>query len=111
MIGCLKGADFLVNPSLSEGLPNIVLEAMAMKIPCIATDVGGVGELIENNINGILVPSKSPEKLAEAILRITDDDNLSSKLTDNAYKTIIDRFSFDSQFEKLSKIYKNLMKQ
>lgn len=109
LIGSLKGADFLVNPSLSEGLPNIVLEAMAMKIPCIATNVGGVGELIENNINGMLTPSKSGEKLAEAILMIANDDNLSSKLTGNAYKTIIDRFSFEGQFEKLKSIYTDLL--
>lgn len=110
LIGCLKGADFLVNPSLSEGLPNIVLEAMAMKIPCIATDVGGVGEIIENNSNGLLVPSQSPKMLADAILKIAIGNNLSIKFADNAYKTIIDRFSFDSQFEKLSQIYKSLTK-
>lgn len=109
LIGCLKGADLLVNPSLSEGLPNIVLEAMAVRIPCIATAVGGVGEIIEHNSNGLLTPSKSSEKLAEAILKIAGDGNLSSKLADNAYETILDRFSFDSQFTALSLLYNSLL--
>lgn len=110
LIGCLKGADLLINPSHSEGLPNIVLEAMAMKIPCVATDVGGVGEIIDSNISGLLVPPKSPEKLAEATISIADITYSTTDLVDNAYQTIINRFSFGSQFEKLRILYTNLMR-
>lgn len=109
-IGCLKGADLLINPSLSEGLPNIVLEAMAMKIPCVATDVGGVGEIIENNINGLLVPPGSPKTLAEAIIKMADRTFSTTDMSDSAYQTIVGRFSFSSQFEKLTTLYRTLVK-
>ncbi len=60
----LKGADLLVNPSLSEGLPNIVLGAMAVGVPVVATDVGGLPEIIESKVNGFLVPAKDVNSLA-----------------------------------------------
>ncbi len=59
ILGYLKDTDILVNPSLSEGLPNIVLEAMAAQIPVIATNVGGLPEIIDSDSNGILVPPKT----------------------------------------------------
>lgn len=110
LIGYLKCADFLVNPSLSEGLPNIVLEAMAMKIPCVATDVGGVGEIIEDGVNGLLVPARSSKKLAEAILKISSNKKLSSFIIENAYKTISDKFSFDRQYAEIKKVYSKVLK-
>jgi glycosyltransferase involved in cell wall biosynthesis len=110
IIGCIKDADFLINASLSEGLPNIVLESMAMKTLCVATDVGGVGEIIENEFSGLLVPAQSPEKLAEAILKIKENDSLTSKLTDNAFKSIIDKFSFDIQYENIKRVYSGVLK-
>lgn len=106
-IGCLKGADFLINPSHSEGMPNVVLEAMAMKIPCIATSVGGVGELIEDGHSGLLVPPKSPEQLAAAVLKIAGNDHLCSRYAGNAYTTAVNEYSFDSQFENLRQLYKD----
>ena len=109
LIGCLKGADFLINPSHSEGLPNIVLEAMAMKIPCVATDVGGVGEMIDDEKSGLLVPPKSSEKLAEAILKIASKEPSDRKIVDNAYQVIINKFSFDIQYAKLTSLYLEVM--
>jgi len=111
LIGHLKGADFLVNPSLSEGLPNILLEAMAMKVPCVATDVGGVCEIIKDGSSGLLVPSKSPEKLAEAIVKISNGEKLSSTIIENGYKTINDKFSFGSQFATIKEVYTKVYKK
>ncbi len=105
----LKGATCLINPSLSEGLPNIVLEAMAMKIPSIATSVGGVPEMITDDYNGILVEPDNPAKLAEAILKFASNMERNNILSENGYKTIIEKFNFDTQFKTLSNLYRQLL--
>jgi glycosyltransferase involved in cell wall biosynthesis len=107
--GCLKGADILVNPSLSEGLPNIVLEAMAMKIPIIATDVGGVSELIENEKSGLIVGPGDPKAIAGAVRKLVEQPDAIPQIVDNGYKSVINNFSFEKQYETLTDIYKNVL--
>ncbi|MCC7264392.1 MAG: glycosyltransferase [Candidatus Latescibacteria bacterium] len=63
----MQAADLLVLPSLSEGRPNVVLEAQACGLPVVATRVGGTPELVEDGINGVLVDSGDPQQLAQAI--------------------------------------------
>ncbi len=105
LIGCLKGAGVLINPSLSEGLPNIVLEAMALRLPVIATAVGGVPELITDRENGFLVPPADEAALARAILRFIERGENKDKIVNSAYEVIINRFSFETQMRKLARIY------
>jgi glycosyltransferase involved in cell wall biosynthesis len=69
----LSNFHVLAHTALSEGVPNAVIEAMAMGKAVVATDVGGVPELIENQVTGMLVPSNDPEKLAEALCEILQD--------------------------------------
>jgi len=108
VIGCMKDADILVNPSLSEGLPNVVLEGMAMGVPVVATAVGGVPELITNMENGLTVPADNPEKLAEAILQLADNKTLRIELVQAAKNTIKSSFSFDRQFKIITDVYQSL---
>jgi glycosyltransferase involved in cell wall biosynthesis len=108
LIGCLKSADIFVNPSLSEGLPNIVLEAMALKIPVIATSVGGVPELITHGESGILVPPGDDRAMAQSILELLNFRPLGQKLAENAYRTILESYSFDKQMHDLAGIYRML---
>ncbi len=105
LLGCLKGADILVNPSLSEGLPNVVLEAMALRIPVIATSVGGVPELIKHGENGMLVSPGDDKSLSNAILKLVEFWPLHDKLIQSAFETIRDKFSFEGQLRGLMLVY------
>ena len=81
-----------------------------MMIPCVATDVGGVSEIIEDMSNGFLVPPQSPIRLAEAILQIADNENLVSSFKEQAYQTILEKFSFDIQYETITRVYSQVVK-
>jgi glycosyltransferase involved in cell wall biosynthesis len=76
----LQGGIFVL-PSLIEGMPNALLEAMAVGIPCIATAVGGVPDIIRNCENGLIVPPGDSSELANAIARLQGDPELRSKLS------------------------------
>jgi len=70
----LAGADVFVQPSLSEGTPIAVMEAMAMGLPVVVTDVGGAREIVENGVHGHVVPSRDPSALAVAIEKLVPGD-------------------------------------
>src|SRR5690606_20159070 len=65
-------AALLLMPSLDEGIPNVVVEAMAIGLPVISTDCGGVSELIADGENGWIVPTRKPEAMAEAIIHFLE---------------------------------------
>ena len=108
LLGCLKEADMLINPSLSEGLPNIVLEAMALKIPVVATSVGGVPELIVDRVSGLLVAPGDIENLSKAISYASDDMNLRQRLSDAAFMRVLESFSFNRQMDILGEVYQKV---
>lgn len=105
LLSHLKGADLLVNPSLSEGLPNIVLEAMALGVPVVATAVGGVPEIITDGIEGRLVPPGDAAHLAEAIIRMARSPQEAAEIADSARQRIQKEFSYESQMAALRAIY------
>lgn len=88
--GFLASSDALVLPSLKEGRPNIVLEAMAAGVPVVASDIDGVNELISNNRTGILFPPGNDQSLAEQLERLIRDPDLGTRLAGNARKHIVD---------------------
>lgn len=75
-----RRADIFVLPSFAEGIPVVLMEAMAMEIPCITTYVAGIPELIRNDVDGILVPPSDEEALAAAIVRLMEDAALRRRL-------------------------------
>ncbi len=81
----LAAADLFWLTSISEGIPLTVIEAMAAHVPVIATDVGGLCEMIENNVSGKLVPSGDDEALAAAAIELASDVDLRKKVVANAY--------------------------
>jgi glycosyltransferase involved in cell wall biosynthesis len=104
----IMGSNLLVNPSLSEGLPNVVLEAMALNVPVVATNVGGVPEIIEDGINGLLVPPRNHTSMCRAILEVVNNRKLAVELTVAARRTIIERFTFLNQCRQLVSVYRSL---
>lgn len=103
--------NIFVLPSLWEGLPITILEAMAMKKPVVVTNVSGNPEVVIDNITGILVPPKEPTLLAEAILRLLRDKGLSLKLGEAGYQRGKEKFSKEQMIAKTAMIYDELLKE
>jgi glycosyltransferase involved in cell wall biosynthesis len=103
--------DFLVLPSLTEGLPNVVLEAFACVKPVIATEVGGVPEIVEDGVNGILVPPERSDLLAEALKNFLAAPEKRRIMGEAGYNKVRLAFSFESQTEKLESIYEEILNE
>ena len=85
---CIKDATLFVLSSNYEGMPNALMEAMALGLPCISTDCDGGGArfLIEDGVNGLLVPKNDVDAMAKAMKRILDNPDFASSLGNNAHK-------------------------
>ena len=101
----LSITDIFVNPSYSEGLPTSVLEASAMGLPIVATDVGGTSEIIENYKTGLIVPPGDTKLLKEKISELIEDKDLRRVLGENAHKVTKEKFDWDVIAKKYEKIY------
>jgi len=106
----LSKSHVLVQPSRMESLATTIKEAFYLKIPVVATHVGGNPELVKHEITGLLVPSENPAKLAESVNRILDDDVLSKQLSENSYDFVINNMTWDSVLPKYLEFYENLLK-
>lgn len=105
----LKSSKLLVVPSRMESLPTIVKEAFYFKVPVIATDVGGVSELVSEN-RGILVPPENPEELAKAINQLLANERHAADLANSAYDFVINNMTWDIWLPKYVKFYEDLLK-
>lgn len=92
----LNAADIYVLPSLHEGMPNSLLEAMACRLPVVATKIGGVSDFVTDGRNGVLVEPGDAAGLAAGIERLLQDTEFSEQLANNAYETIKNSYSLDS---------------
>jgi len=102
--------DIFVLPSLWEGLPQVVLEAMAARVPVVATDVDGTPEIITHGFNGLLVPSCDSRELADALKTLLYDSHLRSKLSGRGYETVCKRFSLERMVSNFDRLYKRFLR-
>jgi glycosyltransferase involved in cell wall biosynthesis len=100
--------DVFVHPSLRDGMPNALLEAMACGVPVVATPVGGAADVIRDGENGLLIPVNDAEALSQAVQKILGDETHGNKLAVNARQTIIERFTPEKELEANLGIYRKL---
>ncbi|NIO19173.1 MAG: glycosyltransferase [Candidatus Aenigmarchaeota archaeon] len=106
----LGESDIFVLPSMGEGLPISILEAMAQGLPVIASNVGGVPEIIDEGVNGYLVPPGDEISLADAMVRMIDKGNRGRYVMGLKNKEkIVQLFSSERMIEDYSDIYKNVL--
>ena len=102
----LRGSDVLMLPSLDEGLPKVLLEAMACGLPVVATDCGGVSEAFSDGVEGLLVPPRDAAAMAVALERLWRDPALRTRLGEAGRRTATSRFTLDRQLEELHAMYR-----
>jgi glycosyltransferase involved in cell wall biosynthesis len=105
----LRASDIFVLPSLQEGLPNSLLEAMASGLPAVATRIGGVVDIIVDSLNGILADPGDPHTLAGGIEKLLSDDKLRFRMGIEAEKTIRERFSLEAILPAYLNLYRKLL--
>ena len=97
--------DIAVSSSSFEGFPNTVVEYLAAGRPVVSTDTGGVAEMVASMQNGVLVPNGDEKKLRDAILMLLSKPDLMNRLSQNALKTVEERFSEDGMLNRLEKFF------
>ena len=101
--------DILVLPSLNEGMGKVLVEGMALGKPIIASNVGGIIDLVRNGENGILVPPGDSDALGEAILQLLKDKNLSEKLGKNGKAMVYPEFDASVMVKQIDDLYESLL--
>jgi glycosyltransferase involved in cell wall biosynthesis len=100
--------DVFCLPSIHEGLPLTVLEAMAVGVPIVGSDVMGINEVIENGSTGLLFPAGDEEKLAETVTMVLMDKGLSNRLSSAAREFVVTHFSLDDKVEEYQGLFNSL---
>ena len=98
-----------VQPSLSEGMSNVIVEAMSCGLPVIATRTGAATDIIQDSVNGLLVDVGSAEHIRDAVKKIVFDEDFARALGNNARKTVEDTCSIDSVARKYMELYRELI--
>jgi glycosyltransferase involved in cell wall biosynthesis len=104
-----RDLDVLALTSHTEGFPNVVLEALCMDRPVLATTVGGVPELLEHQRSGVLVPPRSPEAIADGLRWLLQDPARARDLAAYGKKVVLDRFTFRGRVAKEEALYQELL--
>ncbi len=101
--------DVIVQPSLFEGLPRVLVEAMYLGKPVVGTDVDGIREIIEHEKTGLLIPSKDARSLADAIIQLLDNESLANELGRNANKFIKSNYNARIMAQQTELLYRKLL--
>ena len=104
----MSAGDLFVLPSLSEGLPTVVCEAMNCGLPVVATAVDGTPEIVRDGVTGLLVPPSQPEPLAAALGRILDDPALAASMSAEALRIGREEYTWAANARRMTEIYEGL---
>lgn len=105
----LQAMDVFVLPSLAEGVSNTILEAMATGLPVVATDTGGNPELVEQGVNGCLLPVQNPQALADALLPLIESPDERSRMGNNGLEKVRQDFHWDHTVAAYLAVYDQLL--
>ena len=100
----LNAFNMFVSPSVKEGFPWSVLEAMSAKLPVVATKVGAIPEVIESGANGYMVPPADPEALADKINTLISNEHLVNTMSIQAHQTVVLKFSLESMISQIERL-------
>ena len=101
----LQAATVFVLPSFAEGVPVVLMEAMAMGVPVVTTRIAGIPELIEDQVSGLLVTPGRVDQLADAVERLLTDGELRDAVTSSAYEAVREQFDSPAEAEKLAVLF------
>jgi glycosyltransferase involved in cell wall biosynthesis len=104
-----EAADVFALSSLREGLPNVLLEAMALETPCVATRIAGIPRLIQSGENGLLIEAGDQAGLTNALEQLLANADLRHRLRTAARQTILTRYSFAERMRKLARVYDEML--
>ena len=104
-----EAMDVFALSSLREGLPNVILEAMAMRVPLVATRIAGVPRVVEDGRNGLLVAPASVEELSVSLMRIINEAELGERLCEEGRRTVEERYSFRGRMHKIAAVFDDLL--
>lgn len=105
----LSAFDAFVLPSLWEGIPNALLEAMALGLPVIATDVDGIPEALVHGLSGLVIKPGDPKAIATALQDLIEDKALSANLGNEAKKVVSENFTLAPMIERYEKAYRAVL--
>ena len=105
----LSVLDLFVLSSSWEGLGTSLLDAFASRVPVVATNVGGIPEVVRDGVNGILVPPENPGILARAIIHLLKNRDLAGRMAEEGFRLVKEKFSIDRMVEETRKIYDRLV--
>ncbi|WP_411768212.1 glycosyltransferase family 4 protein [Winogradskyella sp. A3E31] len=106
----LQTQDVLLLPSLQEGIANVVLEAMAIGLPVVSTDCGGMSEVVIHKKTGWLVPIRNPIAMADAIVEIVESDAASiNRVTQEAHRLVKGQFNYDTSVQEFISLYESVV--
>lgn len=108
MASLYREVDIAINPSLVDNMPNSVLEALASGVPVVSTNVGGVPYIVSDGETALLVPARSPEAMATAIMRLINEPSLCTRLIDNGLAEV-QRYTWETVWPLWEKVYKSAL--
>ena len=104
-----KCADVSVVPSLFEPFGIVALEAMAAKSPVVASDTGGLSEIIEHDVTGVKVFPNNPDSLAWGITKVLLDDNYRTRIRENAFRKVLEKYDWEKIAQQTKLIYDGVL--